>query len=81
MPQYDLTSKIAEHLDRHMIFPLLEFLSSRKMYDEMSILAIKLELLSSTNMVDFAVDCYKNLYPDEEVPESMNSELTIPSLL
>lgn len=71
MPQYDLTSKIAEHLDRHMIFPLLEFLSSRKMYDEMSILAIKLELLSSTNMVDFAVDCYKNLYPDEEVPERM----------
>jgi hypothetical protein len=23
-------------------------------------------------MVDFAVDCYKNLYPDEEVPERMN---------
>jgi translation initiation factor 3 subunit E len=51
-----------------MIFPLLEFLSSRKIYDEKSILVIKLELLNTTNMVDFAVDCYKNLYPDDEVP-------------
>jgi len=69
MPEYDLTGKIAEHLDRHMIFPLLEFLSSRKIYDEKSILAMKLELLNNTNMVDFAVDCYKNLYPEEEIPE------------
>lgn len=71
MPEYDLTSKVAEHLDRHMIFPLLEFLSSRKIYDEKSILATKLDLLNSTNMVDFAVDCYKHLYPDEEIPERM----------
>jgi len=69
MPEYDLTNKIAEHLDRHMIFPLLEFLSSRKIYDEKSILAMKLELLQNTNMVDFAVDCYKNLYPSDEIPE------------
>ena len=72
MPEYDLTSKIAEHLDRHMIFPLLEFLSSRKIYDEKSILAMKLELLQNTNMVDFAVDCHKNLYPGEDIPERKN---------
>lgn len=71
MPEYDLTNKIAQHLDRHMIFPLLEFLSSRKIYDEKSILATKLDLLNNTNMVDFAVDCYKNLYPGEEIPERM----------
>ena len=70
MPEYDLTRKVAEHLDRHMIFPLLEFLSSRKIYDEKSILAMKLELLNSTNMVDFAVDCYRNLNnADDEIPE------------
>ena len=69
MPEYDLTNKIAQYLDRHMIFPLLEFLSSRKIYDEKSILAMKLELLNNTNMVDFAVDCYKNLYPGQEIPE------------
>ena len=70
MPEYDLTRKVAEHLDRHMIFPLLEFLSSRKIYDEKSILAMKLELLNSTNMVDFAVDCYRYLNnADDEIPE------------
>ncbi len=69
MPEYDLTSKVAEHLDRHMIFPLLEFLSSRKIYDDKSILTMKLELLNKTNMVDFAVDCYKNLNSEEEIPE------------
>lgn len=69
MPEYDLTTKVAEHLDRHMIFPLLEFLSSRKIYDDKSILTMKLELLNKTNMVDFAVDCYKNLNQEDEIPE------------
>ena len=69
MPEYDLTSKIAQYLDRHMTFPLLEFLSSRKIYDETSILKMKLDLLNNTNMVDFAVDCYRNLYSEEEIPE------------
>ena len=69
MPEYDLTNRIAQHLDRHMIFPLLEFLSSRKIYDEKSILTMKLELLNNTNMVDFAVDCYRNLNDDAEIPE------------
>lgn len=71
MPEYDLTSRIAQHLDRHMIFPLLEFLSSRKMYDEKSILTMKLELLNNTNMVDFAVDCYRNLYDNADIPEHL----------
>ena len=77
MPEYDLTRKVAEHLDRHMIFPLLEFLSSRKIYDEKSILAMKLELLNSTNMVDFAVDCYRNLNnADDEIPERNHDTLS-----
>jgi translation initiation factor 3 subunit E len=69
MLEYDLTAKIAQYLDRHMIFPLLEFLSSRKIYDEKSISVMKLDLLNKTNMVDFAVDCYRNLYSEEEIPE------------
>lgn len=29
MAQYDLTPVLAKHLDRHLVFPLLEFLQSK----------------------------------------------------
>jgi len=32
MAQYDLTNKIGKYMDRHMIFPLLEFLSHHEVY-------------------------------------------------
>lgn len=32
----------------------------------------KLEMLSKTNMVDFAIDVYKTLYPDQDIPQSMS---------
>jgi len=44
-----------------------------QIYDESEMLKGKLDLLSNTNMVDFAMDVYQNLYPDQEVPQSMNS--------
>ena len=32
----------------------------------------KLDLLSNTNMVDFAMDVHRTLYPDQEVPAGRN---------
>lgn len=37
MAQYDLTPVLAKHLDRHLVFPLLEFLQSKGLYDAVDI--------------------------------------------
>jgi len=74
MAEWDLTSKIGPYLDRHLVFPLLEFLSVKEYYDETDLLRGKLDLLSNTSMVDFAMDVHKSLYPDREVPNSLKDK-------
>ncbi|XP_078447045.1 eukaryotic translation initiation factor 3E [Wolffia australiana] len=71
LQNFDLTSRIATHLDRHLVFPLLEFLQERQQYPDDEILKAKIELLSETNMVDYAGDIHKSLYHTEEVPKEM----------
>ncbi|RRT66513.1 hypothetical protein B296_00029877 [Ensete ventricosum] len=43
---YDLTSRIAPHLDHHLVFLLLEFLQERQLYADDEILKAKIQLLS-----------------------------------
>jgi len=74
MADWDLTSKIGPFLDRHLVFPLLEFLSVKEYYDETDLLRGKLDLLSNTSMVDFAMDVHKSLYPDREVPGTLKDK-------
>ncbi|XP_022866904.1 eukaryotic translation initiation factor 3 subunit E [Olea europaea var. sylvestris] len=69
--KYDLTQRIAPQLDRHLVFPLLEFLQERGLYAEEDILKAKIELLNHTNMVDYAMDIHKSLYHSEDVPQEM----------
>ncbi|KAM7258074.1 hypothetical protein ACFE04_013815 [Oxalis oulophora] len=71
MSEYDLTPRIAPHLDRHLVFPLLEFLQERNLYPDEQILKSKIELLNNTNMVDYAMDIHKTLYRTEDVPQDM----------
>ncbi|XP_067012368.1 eukaryotic translation initiation factor 3 subunit E [Anabrus simplex] len=71
MAKFDLTSVMVQYLDRHLVFPLLEFLSAKQIYDENELLHGKLEILSKTNMLDYAIDIRKQLYPTEDVPESL----------
>jgi len=73
MAEWELTSKLGPFLDRHLVIPLLEFLSvnGKDIYDENDLLKGKLDLLSGTNMIDFAMDVHKTLYPDQDVPQEL----------
>ena len=72
MADYDLTPRIAPNLDRHLVFPLLEFLQERGLYPNEHILKFKIELLNNTNMVDYAMDIHKSLYQTEDVPQGIS---------
>ncbi|KAL8143216.1 hypothetical protein V2J09_016248 [Rumex salicifolius] len=50
MANYDLTPKIAPHLDRHL---------EREFYSAQELLKAKIELLNYTNMVDYTMDIHK----------------------
>ncbi|EFJ05347.1 hypothetical protein SELMODRAFT_269977 [Selaginella moellendorffii] len=69
MAQFDQTLKIAPFLDRHLVFPLLEFLQDKGIYPNDQILKAKIELLAKTNMVDYMMDIHRSLY--DEVPKEM----------
>ncbi|VDN33383.1 unnamed protein product [Dibothriocephalus latus] len=71
MAEYDLTKKISHYLDRHLVVPLLEYISVKNMYDADSILQTKLDLLMKTSMVDFAGLTYKALHDTDELPEGV----------
>eukprot|EP00124_Ichthyophonus_hoferi_P000808 Ihof_evm14s33 gene=Ihof_evmTU14s33 len=69
MAQYDLTPAMCPYLDRHLTFPLLQFLELREMYPKNQILKSKLQLLQKTNMVDYATDVFKQVNGTEDAPE------------
>ena len=77
MANYDLTPRIAPHLDRHLVFPLLEFLQERQLYSEDQLLKAKIDLLNNTNMVDYAMDIHKSLYHTEDVPQGLSYCLSL----
>lgn len=71
MAQHELSRTLSKYLDRHLVFPLLEFLQDKGIYAEEDLLKAKIALLQKTNMVDFAMDIHKDLYQTEEVPPEM----------
>ncbi|KAL1922316.1 uncharacterized protein VTP21DRAFT_9855 [Calcarisporiella thermophila] len=71
MATHDLTQRMVPYLDRHLINPLLQFLSLREIYKAEDLLQAQFDLISETDMVDFATDLYKQLHPDEDVPKDL----------
>ncbi|GJN09898.1 hypothetical protein PR202_ga27947 [Eleusine coracana subsp. coracana] len=71
MAEHDLTALMAAQLDRHLVFPLLEFLQERQLHPDGEILEAKIRLLNGTNMVDYAMDIHKSLHGTDDVPADM----------
>ncbi|KAL8822184.1 MAG: hypothetical protein Q9191_007076 [Dirinaria sp. TL-2023a] len=71
--EYDLLPKLIPHLDRHLIFPLLEFLSGEE-FEDPEILKSKYELLKQTNMTDYVATLWQKLNDSDEVPEEFRSK-------
>lgn len=69
--KYDLTEKIMPFLDRHLIFPLIESLASKGLYDEQEILELKYDLLKDTNMTDYIGDLWMQLNNSDDVSEEL----------
>lgn len=49
--KYDLTRTISKYLDLHMMFPLLDFIDTTKIYPAEQVAQARLDLLDATNMV------------------------------
>lgn len=73
MAKHDLIPQICQYLDRHLVFPLLEFSTAKGLYDKNELLQNKLDILNKTNMVDYAIDIHKYLYEDKPVPETLKN--------
>ncbi|ODQ83054.1 hypothetical protein BABINDRAFT_31339 [Babjeviella inositovora NRRL Y-12698] len=69
--QYDLTQKFVPFLDRHLDYPLIEFLGNEAVYDDQVINQLIYDLLKDTNMFKFVKDTYKKLNPTSAFPQEL----------
>jgi translation initiation factor 3 subunit E len=72
--KYDLTPKLIPNLDRHLIFPLLEFLDSNESFSHEEMVQSKYDLLKTTNMTDFVGSLYKEIHDTDDVPEEFTKK-------
>eukprot|EP00929_Paragymnodinium_shiwhaense_P017871 TRINITY_DN1276_c0_g2_i1.p1 TRINITY_DN1276_c0_g2~~TRINITY_DN1276_c0_g2_i1.p1 ORF type:complete len:445 (-),score=145.43 TRINITY_DN1276_c0_g2_i1:116-1450(-) len=69
--EHVLTRRMTPHLDRHLVFPILDFLRNTEIYTEEDICKAEIELLLDTNMIDFVVEKYEKI--GEKPPPSLET--------
>lgn len=69
--QQSILPTLIPHLDRHLVFPLLQFLEEQEDNEEPSpdLTKLKFELLKHTNMTDFVGDLHAKINNLDERPE------------
>ena len=73
--EHSLLPKLIPHLDRHLVFPLLNFLEEETPEDQSidDITQAKYALLKETNMSDFVGDLYATINNLPERPAEYSS--------
>jgi len=71
---YDLTPKLIPNLDRHLVFPLLEFLDNNESFTHEEMVQAKYDLLKTTNMTDFVGSLYREIHNVDDVPEEFTKK-------
>ena len=66
--QYDLLPKLIPNLDRHLIYPLLNFGTNEDEEQPLETKKMLLELLKPTNMTDFVGQLYQDIHDLDEAP-------------
>lgn len=83
VPRFDLSKEaltsmeVLPYLDRHLIYPILDFYQTNGLYTENEMLQAKLDLLQATNMPGHCADLYKQLHDSEEAPEHFAQKQTV----
>lgn len=68
MADYDLSKTIIPYLDRHLSFPLLAHLLEISIFPDQDVQTAQYELAKGTNMFDYAVQLFTQIYSDQPVP-------------
>lgn len=74
--QHSILPNLIPHLDRHLVFPLLQFLEDQEEEDVSASehTKLKFELLKQTNMTDFVGDLYAQMNGLDERPQEYVSK-------
>ncbi|KAJ6141259.1 Eukaryotic translation initiation factor 3 subunit E [Penicillium chermesinum] len=73
-PDYDLLRRLIPNLDRHLVFPLLEF-SAGNDEEDTEITRAKYELLKHTNMTDYVANLWQDLNNSDTIPDEFVKKL------
>nr|ADD38950.1 Eukaryotic translation initiation factor 3 subunit E [Lepeophtheirus salmonis] len=61
MAEWDLTSKISKCLDSHLIYPILQFLSAKKIHKSDNLCQWELQLAQSTRMTGYELEIVEKM--------------------
>lgn len=72
--QYSLLPKLMPHLDRHLVYPLLNFSSDEDAEQTLEQKTLLLQLLQSTNMTDFVGQLHQDVHGLADLPEEFKAK-------